>query len=110
MEKLDRNLNKLKLLSCCSKKIKDNCINKCNRELIKTIEECVLNTLNGNIFFSKKDKNKLVKYKYSLRKLLKEKSQKNKKKILIQQGGFLQILLPSAITLITELLNRIQQK
>ena len=109
MEKLDKNFEKLKLLSCCSKKIKDNCINNSNRELIKTIEECVFNTLNGNINFPLKDKRRLQKFKYPLRKFIKTKSQKNKKKILIQQGGFLQILLPSAIALISELLKGYKQ-
>lgn len=110
MEKLDTNLDNLKLLSCCSKKIKDKLIIKGNKELIKSIEECVLNTLNGNINFTKKDKGKLLKFKQPLRRFINENSQKKKKKILIQQGGFLQILLPSAITVITEILRILNKK
>ena len=110
MNKLRKNINELKILSCCSKKLKDNLIKKGNRELIKTIEECVINTLNGNIKLTKKEKEKLLKFKYSLRNLIKEKKLKEKKKILIQKGGFLHILLPSAITLISEILKSVNKK
>ena len=105
MDKLSKNLNTLKTLSCCRKRIKDNLIKRGKKDLINSVCECVLNTLNGKIKLTKKDTIKLSKFKYSLRKLLKKKSQKDKKKIIIQEGGFLQILLPSAIALITSILN-----
>ena len=108
MEKIIKNLNKLKILSCCKKKIKDNLIKKGDREFLLAIEECVINTLNGNINLSKKEKSQLIKFKYSLRRLIREKSLKGKKKILIQQGGFLQVLLPSAITLISAILDNLK--
>ena len=44
------------------------------RDLILAINECVLNTLNGNVELTKKEKEKLEKFKYSLRKLLRKKS------------------------------------
>ena len=105
MDKLNKNLNNLKTLSCCSKKIKDKLIKKGEKKLIDCIDECVYNTLNGNVKLSPKDKIRLSKYKYSLRKLLNKKNQKDKKKVIIQEGGFLRILLPSAIALISSLLN-----
>ena len=109
MEKVIKNLNKLKILSCCKKNIKDNLIRKSDRELLLTIEECVINTLNGNINISKKEKVKLIKFKYSLRRLIREKTLKGKKKFLIQQGGFLQLLLPSAITLISAIIDNLKK-
>ena len=105
MEKLKNNFEKLNLLANCSKKIKDSLIRKGEKDLILSLNECVINTLNGNIALAPKEKFKLKKFKYSLRKLLKNKSIQKKKKILIQEGGFLQILLPSAITLISALLE-----
>ena len=66
-----------------------------------------MNTLNGNVELGPRDKEKLEKFKYSLRKLLKKKSIKLKKKILLQEGGFLQVLLPSAITLIGTLIEHL---
>jgi hypothetical protein len=110
MEKLKNNFENLNLLASCSKKIKDSLIKKGERDLILSINECVINTLNGNITLSPKEKLKLKKYKYSLRKLLKNKSIHKKKKILIQEGGFLQILLPSAISLISTLLDTFVNK
>ena len=104
MDKLNKNLNNLKTLSCCRKKIKDKLIKKGEKKLIDCIDECVYNTLNGNVKLSPKDKIRLSKYKYSLRKLLNKKNQKDKKKVIIQEGGFLRILLPSAIALISSLL------
>lgn len=85
--------------------IKDKLIKKGEKKLIDCIDECVYNTLNGNVKLSPKDKIRLSKYKYSLRKLLNKKNQKDKKKVIIQEGGFLRILLPSAIALISSLLN-----
>lgn len=69
--------------------------------MIKTLDECVIKTLNGKIKISKKDKFKLNRFKYSLRKIL-----SRKKKILIQEGGFLQYILPSAIALITTFIEK----
>ena len=79
MDKLKKNLTNLKTLSCCKKKIKDKLIKKGQKDLIDCLDECVYNTLNGNVKLSPKNKIKPSRYKYSLRKLLK-KSHKDKKK------------------------------
>ena len=50
-----------------------------SKELIKSIEACILNTLNGNITISKKENGKLLKFKQLLR-FIKEISQKKRKK------------------------------
>jgi hypothetical protein len=105
MEKLKKNLETLKLLCDCKKKVKHNILKRGKKDLILAINECVLNTLNGNVELTKREKEKLEKFKYTLRKLLKKKSIQYKKKILIQEGGFLQVLLPSAISLIGSLLE-----
>ena len=107
MEKLKNNLETLKLLCDCKKKLKNNIIKKGKKDLKLAINECVLNTLNSNVELGPRDKEKLEKFKYSLRKLLKKKSIKLKKKILLQEGGFLQVLLPSAITLIGTLIEHL---
>jgi hypothetical protein len=105
MEKLKNNLPYLKILSCCSKKIRINILNSSNKDLINVINECIINTLNGNVKLTEKDKEKLAKHKYLLRKLIKNKFVGTKKEILIQKGGFLQILLTSAISLIENILE-----
>ena len=105
MEKFNKNLETLKLLCDCKKKIKHNIIRTGKRDLILAKNECVLNIINGNVELTKKDKEKLEKFKYSLRKLLRKKSIQYKKKFLLQEGGFLQVLLPNAISLIGSLLE-----
>lgn len=107
MSYISKNLNCLKLLSCCSKKKKDEFIKKGDKTLIRVLNECVINTLNGKIKLDNKTKNKLLKYKYPLRKLVKRKKISDKKKILIQEGGFLQYILPEAITLLTSLIHNL---
>ena len=107
MEKLKKNFENLKLLSDCNKKIRNHIIKKGDKDLILSINECVLNTLNGNVKLTFTEKEKLKKFKHTLRKLLKRKSILNKKKILIQEGGFLQVLLPSAISLISTIIEHL---
>lgn len=113
MENLKNNLETLKLICNCTKKTKTKqLIQKLgNENLIKTLNDCILNTLNGNINISHKDKIKLKKFKSFLRKILKFKKIKDKKKLLVQQGhGFLPLILPGAITLITALLDNFYKK
>ena len=109
MEKLEKNIHILKLLSSCNKKLKKSLITKGDKSLILTLTECILNTLNGNIEISQKDREKLLKHKYTLRKTLKVKSIKGKK-VLLQKGGFLQYILPAAITVIISLLENLKIK
>ena len=106
MKHLQENLKKLKLLSNCTNKNRKICINKGNNSLIKTLNECVINTLNGKIKLTDKQYRKLDNYKYHLRNLLRNKKYLDKKKLIIQKGGFLQYILPGAITLITTLLEK----
>jgi hypothetical protein len=45
--------------------------------------------LSGNIELSPTQKTALLKYRHTMRKLVEKSSLKNKKKILVQNGGFL---------------------
>jgi hypothetical protein len=68
-------------------------------ELIKSIVECAINTLNGNHKLSKDEKGKLNKYKYPLRALIDPKnSLKGKRKLLIQRGWLIVPLLTSILS------------
>lgn len=67
--------------------------------LITTINEIVLNTLNGNSPVNKKTKQNLKKYKKEMRCLIcPKKSVNSKRKLLIQKGGFIPALLASLLT------------
>ena len=94
-----KNQNYLCLLSGCKNKLRRAIVSHSNRDQIYAICECVLNVSNGNIHLRGEDFNKLKKYKKLFRKLLDKKSGlKEKKNILIQQGGFLQFLIPAVVS------------
>lgn len=110
MEIVENNLENLKKLSCCNKKTRDKIIKYCKKDLIQAINECIYNTLIGNIQLDQNIKNKLTRHKYCLRKIINNKTIKKKKELILQNGGFLQSLLPSAIVLITSILNNLSKK
>ena len=56
------------------------------------------------------DFQKLKKYKTCLRKLVKKSNLASKKKILVQNGGFLQFLIPAVITGISEIVSSLISK
>ena len=82
-------------------------LSHCSNDIIKAICECVLNLLKGNIIISKHQKDRLVKHRQDLRKLVRKKVPLYKEReILVQKGGsFLGLLLPAAITAITSLIH-----
>jgi len=65
-------------------------------DVIKTIVECEINTINGNHKLNKEEKSK---YNNRLRVLNGPKiSFKSKRKLLIQKGGFIVTMLPSILS------------
>ncbi len=72
--------------------------------------ECCYNVLDGQIPINSEQKHQLKPYRHSLRKLVDKSSLKTKKKILIQQGGFLQILMPALISGIASIIGSAIEK
>lgn len=65
-----------------------------NTDLIKALLEVTANTLKGNLKLHNRQKSKLEKYKNILRRISGRKENlETKRKILIQRGGFLPLLL-----------------
>lgn len=110
LENIISQIDLLKTLGNCKNKLRKSIIVKSNRKLVQAICELIDNTLRGNLKFLKFDYNNLKKYKHTFRKLLKKSNLKTKKKILIQHGGFLPILIPSIIgglsTIISSLVSK----
>jgi hypothetical protein len=110
MNRLKKNKQLLELTAISKKKLRDSIIKGGDREFIYSICECVLNVMNGNVKINNHTFNKLKVYKNTFKKLLKKSKLKDKKKILIQKGGFLQYLIPAVITgissIITALINK----
>lgn len=108
MKNIAENVDFLKVLCCCNKKLFKNIINGSNQKLILCLCECVLNCLNGNIDLNETEKHQLKKYKKVLRELIKKKiSLKKRKQLLLQKGsGFLPIILPTVLSLLTDFLTQ----
>jgi len=87
MASVKKHLPTLKLLQIAKPKLRKSIINNCDIDFIKTILECIHNTLNGNIKLTTCETAKLKKYKTILRKILREPGNLNKKRVLIVQNG-----------------------
>ena len=80
-------------------------LNKADRKLILAVCEVIHNTLEGNVPINSELKELLSKKRNLLRKLVQKNNIAFKKKLLIQQGGFiLPLLLPAALSAIASAL------
>lgn len=98
MKRIRKNKDLIYLLSQCPAKFQKSLLKQSDDELIEAILEIILNTLRGNASIDSETKSRLKKYKKALRKLIcPYRSLKCKRKVLVQSGGFLSILLPVVI-------------
>lgn len=104
----EQTLDLLKVIS--TSKNPKQIIQKVPNSIVKSLCECVLNVLHGNVPLTKTQINSLSKHKTCLRKLSDKKVPLYKKrKLLVQKGdGFLSILLPAAISIISSLIHGAQ--
>lgn len=95
MASVKKHLPVLQLVQKAKPKLRKSIISNCELDFIKTINECIFNTLKGNINLTESEKNNLKKFKKILRKILKTKGGLCKKrKVIVQSGGaFLPFLL-----------------
>lgn len=108
MSSVKQHLAILQKLQSATPKIRSQILLKSNFKLIKTILECIHNTLIGNVPLKKTEKSKLNKYKNVLRRLKKcKKGLQHVKTTIVQNGGFLPALLAPVIgAVITHILAR----
>ncbi len=98
-------IDHLKVLSKCNTKQRRGIIETANPVVFKAICECSLNVVKGNIPLTPTQKRQITPYKNILRSLAdRNKSFQAKKRILIQKGGFLPILLRAIVPTIASLL------
>lgn len=89
----------LHVLKKSKPKLRQILLKHCDSEVIKTICEIVINILNGNHKVPKQIYNKLNKNKKVLRCLAcPKKSISVKRKLIIQKGGFLPMLIGSVLS------------
>jgi len=74
-------------------------------KFIRCICECIFNTLKGNITLERREKDRLSKYKTTLRRIAAKRGNwKDKRKLLVQRGGFLPYIIGPILSV---LLSRI---
>lgn len=100
-------VQQLHLLHKCPQTLRKKILQKIDIKCIKAICECCLNTLQGNVPLTKSQKKSLSRHKSTLRKLQDRKvSLVKKRKLIIQKGGgFLSVLIPAALSVISSLIH-----
>ena len=79
-----------------------------DKDDMKSISECILNALRGNITLTPKTYAKLKKHKTVLRYLINKRvNNKKRKAALKQKGGFLPLLIPLAVSLLGGLAKKV---
>lgn len=97
----------LRMIQHCPKKVLKDLLSKCGKNGIKAICEVCMNTLKGNVPLTPTQKQTLHQHKNTLRALSRKKTPLYKKrKLLIQKGGFLGVLIPAALSVLTTLLTK----
>lgn len=110
MDRLRRNCSTLQFLHRSKPSLRKAIIEKADPQLIKTLCDCCLNILNGNVKLSTKVRKQLSRHKKKLRKLINPKVTLKQKKRVIQEGGFLGALLSSVLPVVTGLLSSFATK
>jgi len=107
MDRLRKNCSTLQLLHRANPSLRKAILTKANPQLIKTICDCSLNVLNGNVKLSPKSRKRLARHKTKLRKLADPKVSLKQKQRVIQQGGFLGALLSTVLPVVTSLIGNL---
>lgn len=104
----EQNLELLKVIG--KSKNPKQIIKKASNRVIKALCECILNVIRGNVPITRTQREKLSSHKSCLRKLSDKKVPLYKKRrILVQKGdGFLSLLLPTAVSVISSLIHGAQ--
>ena len=102
---IQEKITDLNFLSNCKPKVRKYILTHSDKKLLAVINECMFNLLKGNIKIDTKTFEKLKKHKNAIRLLVNCNCFKKKKQLLVQKGGFLPIVLPVVVDLISRLLT-----
>ena len=107
MRRIKANYHALQVLKTARPKLCKAIVSNCNKDLLHTICDSVLNVLNGIIRVRYDTKRKLKKIKTSLRSLIdKRLPLVYKRRVKVQRGGFLLPLLSAVLPDLAGLLYR----
>jgi hypothetical protein len=97
----------LRLLNKASPKVQKALLKKnCETEFINCVCECAKNLLKGNVSLTATQKQRLVRRKRLLRKLVLKKTPLKDKRKIIQTGGFLGALLGPIVSILSGLFGQ----
>jgi hypothetical protein len=108
-QRLKKHANELVYLQKARPCIRNHLITKPDRSLVDCLCECADNILKGNVPLTKLQKEKLKRNKAELRVLTKKLISLNKKKAILQKGGFLGSLLAPIASVVAPLLSTLYQ-
>lgn len=105
-KRLKRNINCLHLLADARRYQRDALINTASKDQLQCICDCANNFLAGNVPFTQDRINKLKRYQKQIRILANKNDPdlEKKRKILVQYGGFLPLLLTPILSIASTLL------
>jgi len=87
MKRVKENVHTLQVLKNARPKLRKAIISNCDRDLVNSISECVLNILNGNVALTGCVKRKLSKHTLALRRLVDRRVPiQGKKRLILQRG------------------------
>ena len=101
-----QHMHQLQLIKVCPAKLRQDFLRKLPNSGIKAVCECALNAIKGNVPLTSYQKAKLRGHKRTLRKLA-DKSIPlfKKRRLIVQKGGFLGVLIPAALSVLTSLIK-----
>ena len=93
------------IIKCKSIKERRQCLNSFKNCVIDSISEICDNFLRGNIPIKNFNISKLKRFRKYIEFLSQKKPYYKRRKIIVQKGGFLNFLIPSALYLLEKVLN-----
>ena len=104
IQKCEKDL--IKLNQCKNIKERRKLMKQCDECLTDAVSEIAKNCLIGNLKLKNCELKNLKKYSKILKILSKRNSYEKRKKLIVQKGGFLQYLIPSALYLLEKFMAK----
>lgn len=105
IQRLKKHYETLKILKKSSPVFRKAIINAADDSLIICICECIKNVLYGDVKLTQKNKEELKKFLPLMEKLCKRDKSLNKRKLIVQNGGFLPALLAPVLGIASGLIG-----
>lgn len=99
--KLKNNIVFLNFLCICNARQRKSIIGLASKDEILALTECCINILNGNVNLTDSERKSLRKHRKYIREISNKIPISRKRKILVQSGGFLPLLLAPLLSILS---------